>query len=181
MDWRTGARSVKPPPASIRKGIAGWDVLPHYLARHGLNLVVGLGAFATFAGVVIGAVLAVLYGRTGSASVSASVHLTPAGYVIAARPSVKAVGLFRVKFSEKAGIVVRLVEIYVDNDQLKEGREWTDTSSFGHQYADAGEELLTTVVFGPVQAALTVVGWTVFFRAAATTRLAVACHSEGTT
>lgn len=133
---------------------------------------IGLGAGATAAAAAIGAVLAVLYGRRGSASVSATVYSTPSGFVVAARPCVKAVGLFRVKFRDGEGVTIGLTELYVENGDLKEGRIWTNHGAFGQQYVDAGEDLLTTVVFPPMQVAPSVIGWQVFLRVAATTRLA---------
>jgi hypothetical protein len=137
-----------------------------------LSIVIGLGAIATVAGVATGAVLAVLYGRKASVAVTASPHLTPTGLVVAARPVVKAVGIFRVKFHATEGVVVRLTEVYIEEGELKEGRYWTQAGAFDQQYVDAGEELTTTVVFPPVSPPGSVIGWLVYLKIAAPTRLA---------
>jgi hypothetical protein len=140
--------------------------------HHWLTIVTGLGAFATAAGVATGAVLAVLYGRRASVSVTASPHVTPSGVVVAARPVVKAVGIFRVKFHATEGALVRLTEVYIEQGELKEGRSWTETGAFDQQYVDAGEELPTTVIFPPISPPGSVIGWLVYLKIAAPTRLA---------
>jgi hypothetical protein len=137
-----------------------------------LAIVTGLGAIATAAGVVTGAVVAVLYGRKASVSVTASPHVTESGIVVTARPIVKAVGLFRLMFHEIEGVTVRLTEVYVEDGELKEGRFWTADGAFGQQYVDAGEELQTTVVFPPMNPPGSVIGWLVYLKIAAPTRLA---------
>ena len=144
----------------------------HYLAAHGAAIVTGLGAFATAAGVAAGAVLALLYGRKGSASVSATAYQTTFGVVVAARPCVKAVGLFRVTFKRKEGVTLRLAEVHMAGGELVEGRCWDSSGAFGQQYVDAGEELTTTVVFAPVTPTPSMVGWLVYLNAGAPSRLA---------
>ncbi len=137
-----------------------------------LSIVTGVGAIAATAGVVTGAVIALLYGRKASVSVTASPHVTESGIVVAARPIVKAVGLFRVKFRATEGVTVRLTEVYIVDGELKEGRSWTADRAFGQQYVDAGEELPTTVVFQPMNPPRSVIGWNVYLKVAAPTRLA---------
>jgi hypothetical protein len=132
--------------------------------------VTGLGAGATFAGVAVGAYLAAMYGRRGSVSVSGVAHALPSGVVVTARPCVKAVGLFRVKFQEEGGATVRLTELCKVGLDLKEGFEWEQSGVFGQQYVDAGEELRTTVIFQPGLRP-EVVGWNLYLRVEATTRL----------
>jgi hypothetical protein len=139
--------------------------------HHWLTIVTGLASLATAAGVVTGAVLAVLYGRKASVSITASPHVTPAGVVVAVRPLVKAVGIFRVKFHASEGAVVRLTEVYTQKGELKEGRSWTLTGAFDQQYVDSGEELPTTVVFPPMNPPASVIGWLVYLKIAAPTRL----------
>ena len=93
------------------------------------------------------------------------------GVVVAARPIVKAVGIFRVKFHATEGVIVRLTEVYIEEGELREGRFWTKTGAFGQQYVDAGEELPTTVVFPPIRPPGSVIGWLVYLKVAAPTRL----------
>jgi hypothetical protein len=137
-----------------------------------LSIVTGIGAIAATAAVVTGAVVAVLYGRKASVSVTASPSVTEWGIVVAARPVVKAAGLFRVKFRATEGVTVRLTEVYVEGGELKQGRSWTADGAFGQQYVDAGEELPTTVVFPPMNPPASVIGWLVYLKIAAPARLA---------
>jgi hypothetical protein len=124
------------------------------------------------AGVVTGASIALLYGRKASVSITATSHVTEWGVVIAARPIVKAVGLFRVRFHAIEGATVQLTEVYVEDGELKEAQSWTDAGAFGQQYVDAGEELATTVIFPPVNPPGSVIGWNVYLKIAAPTPLA---------
>jgi hypothetical protein len=139
--------------------------------HHWFAIVTGIGSLAAAAGVATGAVLAILYGRKASVSVTASPHRTPSGVVVAARPIVKAVGIFRVKFHATEGVTVRLTEVYIEEGELKEGRSWTKIGAFDQQYFDAGEELPTTVVFPPIDPPGSVIGWLVYLKIAAPTRL----------
>ncbi|MGC9963200.1 MAG: hypothetical protein ABSE47_15020 [Acidimicrobiales bacterium] len=149
-----------------------WDAIGRGITdHHWLTIVTGVGSFATAAGIGTGAVLAVLYGRKASVSISAEAHLTESGVVVSARPMVKAVGIFRVKFHVTEGVSVRLTEVYVENGDLKEGQFWTKGGAFGQQYVDSGEELTTTVVFSPMSPAPSVIGWLVYLKIAAPTRL----------
>jgi len=150
------------------------DPIPvlHWLAVHGLNLVIGLGAGAGAVAVAAGGVLAFLYGRRASASVSAEVHSRPEGYLVIARPVIRAVGLYRVKFQETDGVMVRLREVHLDNDELVERECMVYPGAFGQQYVDAGEELSTSVTFPPLRPPESVIGWLVFLDVAAPTWLA---------
>lgn len=138
-----------------------------YFAHHPLAAVTELGAGATFLGVVAGALLAFIYGRKGSVSVSGVAYYTPYGLVVAARPCVRAVGVFRVKFRRKVGATVRLQEVYLIGGALKSGRWWDELEVFKQQFVDAGEDLNTTVVFAPEPAPPTMIGWNIFLNIAA--------------
>jgi hypothetical protein len=141
-----------------------------------LNLVLGLAAVATVAGVVGGAYLAAQYGRRASISIAATiVPLEVGGVVVAARPVVKAVGLFRVRFHGPHGALVRVRELrLVDPSELptgmKEDRYWEAVGVFGDQFAEGGEELTTTVMFRLPSIPHQVVGWIVAVGIEAPTR-----------
>ena len=61
------------------------------------------GGIAAVVGVVGGAVIAVMYGRNASAQVSAEVHVKDGEFILAARPSISAAGVFRLKFATYPG------------------------------------------------------------------------------
>lgn len=150
--------------------IPWWDHQLHYLVVHGLNLVIGLGAGAGAVAVGAGFVGTAMYGRRASVSLSAEVHQTPAGVVVAVRPVVKAVGILRVKFKESDGVIVHLRDLTANDGDLVVGEPWDYRGAFGKQYVDAGEELSTTVVYPPMQPSREVVGWLVSLSAAAPVR-----------
>jgi hypothetical protein len=159
------------PPRHGHHGLPEWREPLHYLAVHGLNILLGAGGAATAVGVIYGGVLAFLYGRRGSAVISAEAHNTWTGFVLAARPILKAVGIFRVEFPERGSATVRVIELHLTTSgDIKEGRFWEHPAVFGHQFVEAGEELPTTVLFNLADPPSSVVGWTVFFTAEAPTR-----------
>ena len=141
---------------------------------HWLDIVTGIGAILGGSAGAGGAVLAFLFGRRASVSISADVHTTPRGFVVSTRPKVRAVGIFRVGFGDDRGVVVRLTEVGVDPDgDLQEtDNAWEHTGAFGQQYVDPGEELTTTVTFAPMNPEPSVIGWMVYLRISAPTRLA---------
>jgi hypothetical protein len=136
-----------------------------------LNIALGAGAIAGVIGVGVGGVIAYAYGRRASASISAEAHTSGDRVVLAARPVVKAVGIFAVQFHESQGAVVRVTEIYIDEDgTLQNGRFWEADGVFGQQQVDPGEELTTTVVFPLPPPSASVVGWRVSLGIRAPTR-----------
>ena len=150
-----------------------WDAVVSGIGdHHWLTIVTGLGAVATAAGVAAGACLAMRYGRRASVSVSAKAYPTLTGIVIATRPVVKAVGIFRVKFHGPKGAVVKVTEIYInDSRELQDGLSRDRDAVFGTQFVEAGEELTTTSVFPPTSPSPRVIGWRVSIAIAAPSRL----------
>jgi len=69
-----------------------------------------------------GAVLAVMYGRKASAQVSARSPVKAGEYILAARPSISAAGVFRLKFAVADGITVRTTEIIRTDTGLEDGQ-----------------------------------------------------------
>ena len=107
--------------------------------------------------------IAVLYGRKATAGVSATAHLTEEGVLISARPSICAVGIFRLKFADDDGATVRVIEVFRTDGGLTDGRQWDAKAIFGPSFVEGGETLTTTVIFdlGPPPRGL--VGWRVSF------------------
>jgi hypothetical protein len=125
-----------------------------------LNIVLGAAAIATVLGFAGGLYLAVRYGRKLSVAISGETHPTPTGVVIAARPSVRAVGVFRVHFNEERGAVIRATEVYINDDgDLTDGRYWERDDVFGASFVEGGEELTTTTLFQLPEPVSRLVGW----------------------
>ena len=121
------------------------------------------GDIAAVVGVVGGAVIAVMYGRKASAQVSAEVHVKDGEFILAARPSISAAGVFRLKFAIADGITVRTTEIIRTDTGLVDGQYWDGEGVFDKAFVEGGETLTTTVLFmlGPSFPGL--VGWRVSF------------------
>ena len=145
-----------------------------------LNVMLGLAALATILAFVGGAYLAARYGRRASISIDAKVtDLKNGSFLLAARPVVTAVGIFRVKFHGPRGAVVRVRDVYsvdpsVSPTGLWEGEYRQAAAIFGddddnQQFAESGEALKTTVLFrvAPPEA---VIGWMVVVAIRAPTR-----------
>ncbi|HEY0226497.1 MAG TPA: hypothetical protein VGC05_08880, partial [Mycobacterium sp.] len=74
------------------------------------------------------------YGRRASVSVSAEVHGVPGGFALVARPSVSAVGVFRIRFHKVRGSVVQYTEMYIGGDgKLAEGFTRENVNVFGEE------------------------------------------------
>jgi hypothetical protein len=141
-----------------------------------LNIMTGLGAAGAVVagvGVVVGGIFAWRYGRKASVSISATPHEVPDGVILATRPVVKGVGLFRVKFHGPKGASVQVREVRLDDSAtsgLRLDRQWEQEAVFGEQHADGGEELPTTVMFRLQEPDPAVVGWVVWVSIQAPTR-----------
>lgn len=139
---------------------------------HLYNFLTAAGAGAGALGVGAGAIFAFLFGRRASAAIRAALYETAAGFVISTQPTVKAVGIFRVKFRDQ-GVVVRLAEVVVDSDGnlVENGNHWEYPGAFDEEYVDPGEELTTTVTFAPTRPEEAVIGWQVYLQISAPTRI----------
>jgi hypothetical protein len=145
-----------------------------------LNAMLGLAAVATILAFVGGAYLAARYGRRASISIDADVtELPDRSVLIAARPVVNAVGLFRLKFHGPRGAVIRVRNVYavepsVSPKGLWEGEFRLAPAIFGdddknQQFVESGEALKTTVLFR-VSVSDGVIGWVVAVSIKAPTR-----------
>lgn len=125
----------------------------------------GVGAAVAGIGVFVSSGLAYRYGRRATVSIRAEAHLTQTGAaLVTARPSIRAVGIFPVRFRREGGAVVRTTEIWADDDgELHDGRFWEQDDVYGetYVYAEAGEEVATTIVFPLGVPSPLVVGWRV--------------------
>ena len=152
-------------------GIAYGIASTHYLSVHGLNLMIGFGAGLGGLGVLVGGAVAYSYGRRASASITAEAHLGRNRVILAARPVVKAVGIFTVNFHKEQGAVVRVTEVWADQaGELHDGQYWLADGVFGRQQVDPGEDLTTTVVFSLPIPSESVAGWRVSLGIRAPTR-----------
>ena len=159
-------------------GLGGWALWANRPAHAGasdrwVNVMTGFGAAAAGAGVVAGGVLAARYGRRASVSISATAEPLPdGGFIVAARPIVRGVGIFRVKFHGPNGALIRVREVYLSTTDsgMDQGEFWEQAAVFGEQYAEPNEELPTTVLFRLYKPDPAVVGWVVWVGIEAPTR-----------
>lgn len=80
---------------------------------HLYNFLTAAGALAAVVALAGGAVVAVLYSRKATATVTATLHPTENGTVLAVRPGVQAQGPFKLKFADgDDGAVVTVTPVY---------------------------------------------------------------------
>jgi hypothetical protein len=121
------------------------------------------GSIAAALGLLGGVAIAWFYGRKATAQVAAEAYLANGSVLLSTRPSICAVGLFRLKFTGDDGATVRVTEMVQTEHDLRDGRHWDAEAIFGESFVEGGETLTTTVVFplGPLP--VEVVGWRVSF------------------
>lgn len=123
-----------------------------------LNLALGGGAIFGVIAIVVGATFTARYGRRASVSVSAQLFQSHNVFAIIVRPSVKAVGVFKIRFTYARVTVVPL-KFDSNAEQLPSEPPAITENVFGDSYVEGGEELLTTI-FQPVREPDTsTIGW----------------------
>jgi hypothetical protein len=139
---------------------------------HWLNIVLGLAALATLAGFAAGAIFTGRYGRRASVSLSAKATPVPGGYLIVARPSVKAVGVFRVKFTKgEEGSQLQVTQVFIDAEwQPVRVPDERRSNLFGDSFVEGGEELTTTTVIAVPKPPASVIGWFLWLQVCAPNR-----------
>lgn len=121
------------------------------------------GAIATALGLLGAVSIAVFYGRKATANLTAAAYLTDGAVLLSTRPSVCAVGLFRLRFAVEEGATIRVTEMVQIEDGLRDGRRSDAEAVFGDSFVEGGETLMTTVVFPLGRLPQEVVGWRVSF------------------
>lgn len=116
------------------------------------------GAIAAAVALLGGVAISVFYGRKANVGVQGTLHEFPDGrLVMAARVSVGAVGVYRIRFSEA---VVRVTEL---DAELTDGYYWDQERALKDSFVDGGETLTTTCVIPLGAPSNEVVGWRVSF------------------
>jgi hypothetical protein len=131
---------------------------------HLLDVMLMLGALAAVAGVLGGLYLAARYGRRASVSIEAKAYDKGTGILIVARPRVKSVGIFRVKFHKVRGAAVKATETWIDEEGKVrvEGVTRPHFKAFGRDdLVEGSEELVTTVLILMPRPKAAVIGWMV--------------------
>lgn len=113
------------------------------------------------AATVGGAVIAERYGRKATAQIEGTAYEAAGATMVVVRPSVRAVGVFRLVFAGEDGSTVSVTEVWATPDGLASGRRWESSAVFGPSFAEAGETIWTTVIFDVGPAHHRVVGWRV--------------------
>ncbi|MCL4445483.1 MAG: hypothetical protein M1134_01205 [Actinobacteria bacterium] len=121
------------------------------------------GAIATALGFLGAVTIAVFYGRKATAQVAAEAYLADSSVLVSVRPSICAVGLFRLRFADDDSVRIRVTEMVQDGDSLRNGRRWEAKAVFGDSFVEGGETLTTTVVFPLGVLPPEVLGWRVSF------------------
>ena len=74
--------------------------------------------------------ITIMSGRKASAQISAEVHVKDGEFVLAARPSISAAGVFRLRFAVALGITIRATEIIRTDTGLEDGLFWDGVEIF---------------------------------------------------
>jgi hypothetical protein len=90
--------------------------------------------------------------------------------LMAARPSVRAVGVFRLAFADDESCSISVTEVWSTTDGLVDGATWRSPAIFGTSVVEAGESIWTTVLFDLGPPADYLVGWRVVLDVALTRR-----------
>lgn len=137
--------------------------MPVIVAEPGwLEGFVAAGAGATVLATLTGGAIAVFRGRKGTVVLEARAYDLGDRLALAARPSIRAVGVFPLKLLENQSFVtVTEVLATAGEPGLVDGREWLADAVFGSAFVEAGEGLSTTVVFDLGALVPEVVGWRV--------------------
>lgn len=146
-----------------------WPTTP---PDHLLNFVLGGAAVLTILGVTVGGWFGLRYGRRASVSLTATVDEREGGCLVVIRPSIKAVGILRVKFKKgAAGSQVDIVELKRPaTGQIQMAMIPGARGVFGDSFLEGGEDLLTTVIVPVRSPSDDVVGWAVELRVHAPNR-----------
>lgn len=106
----------------------------------------------------------IFYSRRANVSISAEIHKTPRGLLLAARPSVEQIGPFRLKFRKEKGAELAVTEILIfESGKAETGREIPAKAFPGNElFVSQGETLNSSVLF-PLSAPQSseLAGWSV--------------------
>ncbi len=142
--------------------------LPHSAtAVHGssdtwLNVSLGGGAIFGAAAVIVGAYFTARYGRRASVSIAAEAQRSKYSCAVVARPSIKAVGVFKVRFSH-CSIKVAEIRHVADGSLVASEHPQIMEDVFHSAYVDGGEDLRTSVLVPVLMPSREIVAWAVRF------------------
>lgn len=130
------------------------------------------GAAAVVLGTIGGALIALFYGRKATVTVEGFVRRsTDDRLVLAARATVRAVGVLRLRFDPDEVPAVTVTEQWMTATGIEDGRKWIAAAVFGGHFVEAGETIATTVIFDLPPPPEVLVGWRVSLRVTVGRRL----------
>jgi hypothetical protein len=140
---------------------------------HLYNFLTSAGAVAAVLGLAGGVLVAILYSRRATAIVSAELVITEHGSIIAVRPSVNAIGPFKLKFADSDGAVVHVTSVqatdsgtYSDDENAKNRDAFPTDEKGKAQFVSPGEILTTSLLFRVDPSSPRLLGWLVSFHVA---------------
>jgi hypothetical protein len=122
---------------------------------------VAAGATAAVAAAAGGAFAALRYGRRATVVVAASVSREGGATLVAARVSVRATGVFRLRIREDRPCTITVTEVWSLPDGLIDGRNWEAGGLFEAKFVEPGETLWTTELVKVAEPEEGMVGWRV--------------------
>ncbi len=88
-----------------------------------LNIALGVGSLATLLAVVVGGLVGLRYSRKANVSITATAHKVGDVVVVAARPSVTAIGPFKLRFSDEDRPRIHIFDMLV-TDESEGSKIW---------------------------------------------------------
>jgi hypothetical protein len=126
------------------------------------------GSIAAVVGVIGGGVIAILYSRRATATVSAKVVVTTSGSLVSVRPSIYALGPFKLTFADSDGAIVRLTPILAtqsgttSDEANSKSRDAFPADEMGHrQFVSPGETLTSNLLFRVQPDTPGLLGWSI--------------------
>ena len=116
-------------------------------------------AVATCLAFLGGIWIAVKYGCKANASIAGTAYMSNGRWYVVVRPSVQAVGVFRLRFPDDYGTWIQVTEVRDHNGKLSDGRSWSKDRIFNLDFVEAGETLTTSVLFPLGSEGSELVGW----------------------
>lgn len=133
---------------------------------HWANIFLSAGALAAVLGFTAGVILAILYSRKATAEVTADVHTTLNGTILAVRPSVAALGALKLQF-EQQSLEVSEVLRRAEGHGTEDGFTWPARPAFPadmrgkEQFVSPGETLTSSAIYDVDPKKPRLVGWVV--------------------
>lgn len=154
------------PMVEVRTSPHGWFTDSRHTLRTDsfgvwTNIFTAAGSTAAVVVAVGGAYASIRYGRRATVQVAAEAARRDGLTAVVVRVSVRAAGVFRLRFHKDRPCTVRVTEIWGLLDGLADGRYWETGGLFEQRFVEPGETLWTTELMPVAEPEDGLLGWRV--------------------